>query len=98
MVGTIHTPEGIEAKRLELAENVLAAMAASDSRECRNRHSFAATDREKQPRRLRDKHPSAMKEGKAYIGCHKGVAHKLPDAPRKTMTDGRAWKVTDAPT
>jgi len=42
ILGTIDTPEKFEAKRLELAEHVWASMEASDSRECRNCHSFEA--------------------------------------------------------
>lgn len=78
LVGTIDTPQKFEAKRLELAEHVWASMQASDSRECRNCHSFEAMDFEKQARRPREKHPAAMEEGKTCIDCHKGVAHKLP--------------------
>jgi len=79
VIGSIDTPEKFEAKRLELAENVWADMEATDSRECRNCHSFAAMDFKKQQRRPQKKHPEAMREGKTCIACHKGIAHKLPD-------------------
>ncbi len=79
ILGTISTPEKFEAKRLELAENVWASMEASDSRECRNCHSFQAMDFKKQGRRPREKHPEAMEQGKTCIDCHKGIAHKLPE-------------------
>ena len=79
ILGSIDTPEKFEAKRLELAEHVWASMEASDSRECRNCHSFEAMDFEKQRRRVRKIHPEAMREGKTCIDCHKGVAHKLPE-------------------
>ena len=79
ILGSIDTPEKFEAKRLELAEHVWASMEASDSRECRNCHSFEAMDFEKQRRRVRKIHPEAMREGKTCIDCHKGIAHKLPD-------------------
>ncbi len=78
-LGSIDTPEKFEAKRLQLAEHVWASMEASDSRECRNCHSFEAMDFKKQQRRPQRKHPEAMKEGKTCIDCHKGIAHKLPD-------------------
>ena len=78
-LGSIDTPEKFEAKRLELAEYVWASMEASDSRECRNCHSFEAMDFKKQQRRPQSKHPEAMKEGNTCIDCHKGIAHKLPD-------------------
>lgn len=79
ILGTIDTPEKFETKRLELAEIVWASMKASDSRECRNCHSFEAMDFKKQQRRPREKHPVAFKEGKTCIDCHKGIAHKLPE-------------------
>ena len=79
ILGSIDTPEKFEAKRLELAEHVWASMEESDSRECRNCHSFEAMDFEKQRRRVRKIHPEAMREGKTCIDCHKGIAHKLPD-------------------
>ena len=79
ILGSIDTPEKFEAKRLELAEHVWASMEESDSRECRNCHSFEAMDFEKQRRRVRKIHPEAMREGKTCIDCHKGIAHKLPE-------------------
>ncbi len=79
VLGSIDTPEKFEAKRLELAENVWASMKATNSRECRNCHSFEAMDFDKQRRRVRKIHPEAMREGKTCIDCHEGIAHKLPD-------------------
>ena len=78
VLGSIDTPEKFEAKRLQLAKHVWASMVATDSRECRNCHSFEAMDFDKQRRRVRKIHPEAMREGKTCIDCHKGVAHKLP--------------------
>ena len=48
IMGTIDTKEKFEAKRLELAEHEWARMKASDSRECRNCHSFDSMNIEKQ--------------------------------------------------
>ncbi len=79
ILGSIDTPEKFEAKRLQLAEHVWASMEATDSRECRNCHSFEAMDFDKQRRRVRKIHPEAMREGKTCIDCHKGIAHKLPE-------------------
>ena len=79
LLGTIDTPEKFEAKRLQLAENVWASMKASNSRECRNCHSFEAMDFDKQQRRPQEKHPEAIKRGKTCINCHKGIAHNLPE-------------------
>ena len=78
VVGTISTPEKFEAKRLELAERVWASMKASDSRECRNCHSYENMDFHKQSRRGAEKMQEGIKDGKTCIECHQGVAHKLP--------------------
>lgn len=85
--GTINTPEKFEAKREELANNVWTTMKATDSRECRNCHSFEAMDFEHQGRRARDKmEPVALgtdlSEGSTCIDCHKGIVHKLPKVER----------------
>jgi len=79
VLGSISTPEKFEAKRLELAEHVWASMKATDSRECRNCHTYDAMDFQKQSRRGREKMQEGLKTGKTCIDCHKGIAHKLPD-------------------
>jgi len=79
LVGTIDTPEKFEAHRLQMATNVWEQMKATDSRECRNCHSFEAMDFKRQARRPQEKHPAAIKEGKTCIDCHKGIAHNLPE-------------------
>ncbi len=81
--GSINTPEKFEAKREKLANHVWAAMKKTDSRECRNCHSFEAMDFEHQRQRAREKmEPVAMgtdlSGGSTCIDCHKGIAHKLP--------------------
>ena len=76
--GGIDTPEKFEAKRMELAQNVWKTMKDSDSRECRNCHSWDAMDPAKQHPRARTKMAEAQKEGKTCIDCHKGIAHLLP--------------------
>ncbi len=78
MAGSIDTPEKFEAKRLQLAEHVWRSMEASDSRECRNCHSYEAMDYHEQSRRAREKMEPAAEKGKTCIECHKGIAHKLP--------------------
>ena len=85
--GTIDTPEKFEAKREEMANRVWASMKASDSRECRNCHSFEAMDFAKQRDRAREKmEPVAQGHGlpseNTCIDCHKGIAHKLPKTER----------------
>ena len=78
LVGTIDTLEKFETRREFLANRVWQSMLETDSRECRNCHSFAAMDFHKQDRRSREKMEPAMDEGKTCIECHKGVAHRLP--------------------
>jgi len=78
IAGSIDTPEKFEAKRFELAQDVWATMKSTDSRECRNCHSWDAMDPHKQSPRARTKMEQAQKEGKTCIDCHKGIAHLLP--------------------
>ena len=81
LIGTIDTPEKFEAKRLELAENVWAAMKKTDSRECRNCHSFDSMNFHEQRKRSAEKMQKVIDEntGETCIDCHKGIAHKLPE-------------------
>lgn len=80
-LGTIDTREKFEAKRLELAENVWAAMKASDSRECRSCHALESMDLDSQDKSARKKHTLERKieKGETCIDCHKGIAHHLPE-------------------
>jgi cytochrome c-type protein NapC len=78
ITGVIDTPEKFEAHRLRLAENEWARMKGSDSRECRNCHSFTAMDIEKQKLRASKMHKIGLDEKKTCIDCHKGIAHKKP--------------------
>ena len=71
--GTISTPEKFAKHRFELAQNVWKVMKATDSRECRNCHSWTAMDIANQPPRARGMHTSGMKDGSTCIDCHKGV-------------------------
>lgn len=77
-LGTIDTREKYEAKRLELAQSVWKTMKETDSRECRNCHSFEYMDFTVQEKRSSNRHDAATKEGKTCIDCHKGIAHELP--------------------
>ena len=79
ITGIIDTPEKFEAHRLQLAENEWARMKASDSRECRNCHTFDAMDVEKQKLRGSKMHKIGIAEKKTCIDCHKGIAHLLPN-------------------
>ena len=79
LVGTIDTPEKFEAHRLAMATRVWQSMKASDSRECRNCHSFEAMAFVHQSRRAREKMETvAARAGKTCIDCHQGIAHRLP--------------------
>ncbi|UEM20520.1 NapC/NirT family cytochrome c [Skermanella mucosa] len=84
LAGSIDTREKFEARRHELARHEWDRMRASDSRECRNCHSFEAMD----PHRQSAKAAKAMgeaamgnaaKTAKTCIDCHKGIAHAFPD-------------------
>ena len=83
LIGTIDTPEKFEAKRLELARHEWARMKASDSRECRNCHSFASMNTENQKQRAKKQHELAQKNKDTCIDCHKGIAHKKPQGMKE---------------
>lgn len=80
-LGTIDTREKFEAQRSEMAMNVWAQMRASDSRECRNCHSYAAMALDMQGRSAAKKHSREWRErfDDTCIDCHFGVAHEVPD-------------------
>lgn len=78
LMGTIDTKEKFEAKRLQLARNEWARMKASDSRECRNCHSFDGMDTSKQRQRAQKQHENAREDKQTCIDCHKGIAHSKP--------------------
>ena len=78
ITGSINTPEKFEAKRLELAQHEWARMKASDSRECRNCHSFDGMNIEKQKTRASKMHKIAQDDKQTCIDCHKGIAHQKP--------------------
>ncbi len=83
LVGSIDTREKFEAKRLELARSEWARMKASDSRECRNCHSFASMQTDAQKPRAQKAHELGQRDGQTCIVCHKGIAHQKP----KGMTE-----------
>ena len=83
IMGTIDTPEKFEAKRLELAEHEWKRMKDSDSRECRNCHSFDGMNAEKQKQRARKQHELAQRDKGTCIDCHKGIAHKKPQGMKE---------------
>ncbi len=81
ILGTIDTPEKYEARRWEMANMVWKKMKDTDSRECRNCHSFEHMDLSEQARSARKKHDHATDKGNTCIDCHKGIAHEEPDEP-----------------
>ncbi len=82
-LGTIDTPEKFEAHRLVMAKRVWATMKATDSRECRNCHTFDSMDLSDQDRYARKRHERAQTRGQTCIDCHDGIAHELPEDPDK---------------
>jgi len=78
LTGVIDTKEKFEAERIKLATHEWARMKDSNSRECRNCHSFEAMSPELQKQTPYKKHMKAKEEGKTCIDCHKGIAHHLP--------------------
>lgn len=78
IVGTVDTPEKFRQRRLQLAQHVWKNMKETDSRECRNCHSFKSMALKKQSRLASLKHARSIREGKTCIDCHMGVAHKMP--------------------
>ncbi|MEI6459387.1 MAG: NapC/NirT family cytochrome c [Pseudomonadota bacterium] len=78
ITGSIDTKEKFEARRLTLAQNEWENMKATDSRECRNCHSFTAMEASRQKPRAQKNHAEAQQSGKTCIDCHKGIAHLLP--------------------
>ncbi|MBI4740474.1 MAG: NapC/NirT family cytochrome c [Betaproteobacteria bacterium] len=87
IMGTINTPEKFEAKRLELATHEWERMKATDSRECRNCHSFEGMDVERQKLRGAKMHKIAQADKKTCIDCHKGIAHKKPKGMKEDDDD-----------
>jgi cytochrome c-type protein NapC len=83
ILGTIDTREKFEAHRLELAEHVWATMKSTNSRECRNCHSTASMNPQKQSEAAKVM-MEGLKNGMTCIDCHKGIAHHLPKDPDDT--------------
>ncbi|MCC7150574.1 MAG: NapC/NirT family cytochrome c [Rubrivivax sp.] len=77
-VGSIDTREKFEAKRLSLAEHEWARMKANNSLECRNCHTLASMDSDKQKPRAKKSHELAVRDNETCIDCHKGIAHQKP--------------------
>lgn len=82
IIGTIDTKEKFDAHKWDMANRVWKRLKETDSRECRNCHSFAHMDLSEQSRSARKKHDRASDDDtKTCIDCHKGIAHEQPDEP-----------------
>ena len=79
--GKIDTPEKYDQHRWELANRVWDDMRSTDSRECRNCHSYESMDLSEQDRSARKRHSRAVDEGQTCIDCHTGIAHEEPEEP-----------------
>jgi cytochrome c-type protein NapC len=79
ILGSIDTPEKFNAKRMKMAKNVWESMQETDSRECRNCHSFKAMEIDLQQSRSGLVHKYSRHRNKTCIDCHKGIAHRLPE-------------------
>jgi cytochrome c-type protein NapC len=77
IIGSVDTPEKFEAKRLQLSEHVWTAMRETDSRECRNCHTFDAMNLSNQKKSSQRAHKRAVDKGQTCIDCHMGIAHKI---------------------
>lgn len=87
ITGSIDTPEKFEAKRLQLAENEWARMKKSDSRECRNCHTFEGMAFDSQKDRSKKQHEIGKQQNKTCIDCHQGIAHKKPQGMKGNEDD-----------
>jgi cytochrome c-type protein NapC len=77
MAGSIDTPEKFKARRLQLAQVVWQKMQATDSRECRNCHSFSYMELAAQKKSSQRAHKRAVAQNLTCIDCHMGIAHQI---------------------
>jgi cytochrome c-type protein NapC len=81
LTGVIDTKEKYDKHRYEMAVNEWTRIKKNDSQECRNCHTPAAMDPEKQSETARARHAKAQAEKTTCIDCHFGIAHTEPDGP-----------------
>ncbi len=77
LIGSVSTPEKFEYKRLQLSEHVWNTMQETDSRECRNCHTFNSMDLKRQKKSSQRAHSRAVEKGQTCIDCHMGIAHHI---------------------
>ena len=78
ITGFVDSKELFEAHRMEMAMSEWKRMKESDSRECRNCHTFDAMSNELQKPSAYKRHMKGKEDGQTCIDCHKGIAHHLP--------------------
>jgi cytochrome c-type protein NapC len=81
LTGYIDTKEKYEKNRHAMATREWTRMKKNNSQECRNCHTPAGMDPEKQNENARARHAKAKAEGTTCIDCHFGIAHTEPDGP-----------------
>lgn len=86
ILGTINTPEKMEARRLHLAKRVWARMRESNSGTCRSCHDYSDMELDEQDKSARKKHKVAINKGKTCIDCHKGLVHDLPEEEEEEVS------------
>lgn len=77
--GTLETREKFLGRRPHLVRKVWKMMRESDSRECRNCHSFEYMNNLKQENSAGAVHLEARDKNMTCIDCHMGIAHELPE-------------------
>lgn len=77
IIGSVNTKEKFDAKRLQLSEYVWKSMRETDSRECRNCHSFTFMEISNQKNSSRAAHQRAIDNNRTCIDCHMGLAHNI---------------------
>jgi len=76
-----YLPERFEARRAELAKQVLADFKADNARECKGCHGYANMALEEQSPNAKREHAEAGKSDANCVECHQGVAHKRMEEP-----------------
>ncbi len=97
IIGTIDTKEKFESKRLQLSEYVWETMIDTDSRECRNCHSFEYMALNQQKSKSNKKHKSAQDRNMTCIECHMGIAHQIAKDFDKNGKLHAAFKANNRP-
>lgn len=77
VIGSIDTQAKFEEKRLSLAKIVWKEMRDTDSRECRNCHTFNSMNLSVQKKSSQRAHKRALENNLTCIDCHMGIAHHI---------------------